>query len=317
MDRPDAPLWWFLPSLAFPVVLAFLLSACRSHTDIPAWFDGIQRQPLKTILVQGHRIAYLDAGDGPPVILVHGFGGSMWQWEYQQELASTHRVITLDFLGSGLSDKPDLAYTPTELIEFLRAFMDALNLPHAALAGNSMGAGIVMGMALTYPERVDRLVLISGLPDRVRDRLTSPLIKKALDNWLPVWMVNLGNRLSGRSVTRRVLSEMVYDESLLTPLVIDRSNRNRKRPGLLKPILTMAKHLPLWEEGLARRIHEIRHPTLVVWGDKDEVFPPGVGEDLHRRIAGARFTLVPAAGHIPMWERPELVNPELRRFLQP
>ncbi|MGH7209544.1 MAG: alpha/beta fold hydrolase, partial [Nitrospiraceae bacterium] len=65
-------------------LISLLLTACTAPSDIPTWFDSIQRMPVRTVQVQGHRIAYLDAGKGPPVILVHGIGGSMWQWEYQQ-----------------------------------------------------------------------------------------------------------------------------------------------------------------------------------------------------------------------------------------
>src|SRR5207249_11557634 len=132
------------------MVMPVLLSACVTPSEIPTWFDSIQRLPIRIVQVQGHRIAYLDAGRGSPVILVHGFGGSLWQWEYQQAvLSATNRVITLDLLGSGLSDKPDLDYTPLQLVEFFRAFVDALDIQRASLVGNSMGAGLVIGMALT------------------------------------------------------------------------------------------------------------------------------------------------------------------------
>ena len=99
------------------LLLPILLTACAASSEIPPWFDGLQRQPVHTVTVNGTRIAYLDAGGGQPVILVHGFGGSLWQWEYQQAaLASHYRVITLDLPGSGLSDKPDIAYTPDEMV---------------------------------------------------------------------------------------------------------------------------------------------------------------------------------------------------------
>jgi pimeloyl-ACP methyl ester carboxylesterase len=269
------------------------------------------------VLVQGHRIAYLDEGQGPPVILIHGFGGSMWQWEYQQQaLATAHRVITPDLLGSGLSDKPDLAYRPADFVEFFKGFMDALGLERAALAGNSMGGGVAIGMALTYPNRVDRLVLVAGLPDHVRDKLTSPMTKRALDTRVPVWLAEIGNWFAGRALTESVLEEMVYDQSKLTAQVIERSYRNRQRPGLIPPVMAMGRNLPLWEEGFAKRLGEIRHSTLIIWGAEDKVFPLQVGKDLQKTIPGSTLEVIPEAGHLPQWERPELVNPLLLRFLQ-
>jgi pimeloyl-ACP methyl ester carboxylesterase len=113
-----------------------------------------------------------------------------------------------------------------------------------------------------------------------------------------------------------VLLEIVHDPALLTPAVIERSNRNRQRPGLIKPILAAKENLPVWESGFATRIGEITHPTLVLWGEEDRVFPLAVGEGLHRTIKGSRFIRIPKAGHIPQWERPDLVNQELITFIR-
>jgi pimeloyl-ACP methyl ester carboxylesterase len=294
-----------------------MLTACASPSEIPPWFDGLQRQPVHTVTVNGTRIAYLDASGGPPVILIHGFGGSLWQWEYQQAALALHyRVITLDLPGSGLSDKPEIAYTPDEMVAFFRGFLDALGIRKAALVGNSMGAGLVIGMSLAHPDRVDRLVLISGLPKGVREKLTGRLTKRAVETSAPVWLIQLGNWLAGRWVTEDVLKEIVHDHSRLTPAVIERSYQNRRRPGVIPPLMAAARSLPFWEQGFALRIGEIRQPTLIVWGEQDAVFPSEVGRELQATIKGASFALIPKAGHIPQWEQPEVVNPLLIAFLK-
>ena len=71
-------------------LLCHIMTACSSPSSIPTQFDAIERIPIHTVLVHDQRIAYLDVGAGPPVILIHGFGGSMWQWEYQQHQLSQH-----------------------------------------------------------------------------------------------------------------------------------------------------------------------------------------------------------------------------------
>ena len=299
------------------LVAPFLMAACTTQPESSAWFESIQRLPVKTTQVEQFRMAYLDAGQGPPVILIHGFSGSMWQFEYQQApLAASLRVITPDLLGSGLSDKPELAYTPTQQVELFRGFMDALGIQRASLVGHSMGAGVAIGMALTYPERVDRLVLIDGFPDHVHDRLASPTIKRMIDTHAPVWMAEFGNWLFGGSTTNAVLEEAIYNHRLLTPVVLERSRLNRKRRGLIPPLLTLPKNLPLWEEGFAKRFAEIHQPTLILWGAEDRLFPPAVGQALHAAIPGSTFSLIPEAGHIPQWERPDIANPILLKFLQ-
>ena len=294
------------------------MTACSPPSSIPAQFDAIERIAIRTVLVQDQRIAYLDVGAGPPVILIHGFGGSMWQWEHQQHVLSQHfRVLTLDLPGAGLSDKPEIDYRPDQMLDFFAGFMDAVEIPQATLVGNSMGAGLAIGMALAHPTRVAKLVLIDGLPQHVMEKLTSPSVRRALETSAPSWLVSFGNWLFGGLMIESVLQEIVHDPVLLTPAVIERSNRNRQRPGLIKPIMTVRENLPLWESGFATHIDEITHPTLVIWGEEDRVFPIAVGEELHQTIKGSRFTRIPKAGHIPQWERPDLVNQELIAFIQP
>jgi pimeloyl-ACP methyl ester carboxylesterase len=274
--------------------------------------------PVHTVLVQGQRIAYLDVGEGPPVILIHGFGGSMWQWEYQQHTLSQHfRVVTLDLPGAGLSDKPEIDYRPDQMLDFFLGFMDAVKIPQATLVGNSMGAGLAIGMALEYPTRVAKLVLVDGLPQHVMEKLTSPSVRRALETRAPDWLISFGNMLFGGLMIESVLKEIVHDPALLTPAVIERSNRNRQRPGIIKPIMAVRENLPLWESEFAVRVGTITHPTLVLWGEEDRVFPIAVGEELHQIIKGSQFIRIPKAGHIPQWERPDVVNQELITFIHP
>lgn len=295
-----------------------MLGSCTTAGPLPPWFDAIERLPLKSVIVNGQRIAYLDQGQGPPVILIHGFGGSMWQWEYQQSaLAKQFRVITPDLLGAGLSDKPEIAYRPDQLLEFLIGLMDALHIPQATMIGNSMGAGLAIGLALDYPTRVAALILIDGLPPQVLDHLGSPSLRRALTTHAPSWLVSAGNWLFGGSLLESTLREFIHDPALLTRAVLDRSNHNRQQPGLFRALLTVGTTLPLWERDFAPRIETIAHRTLIIWGEQDRVFPVNAGQELHGLIPHSQFIRIPNAGHIPQWEQPDLVNAQLRSFLQP
>ena len=297
---------------------AVLMSGCAAPPEIPRWFDGFQRFPVNTVSVNGHRIAYLDEGQGHPVILIHGYGGSMWQWEYQQiPLAGQFRVITPDLIGSGLSDKPNLDYRPEELIESIRSLMDALGLPTATLIGNSMGGGVAIGMALTHPDRVSRLVLIDSLPDHVRERLASPLMQRALNTSVPAWLARFGALFVGNRTMEAVLKEIIFDHTLVTAAVLDRSNRNRQREDMITPLMSLRESLPLWEQHFAPRLKDIPHSTLILWGEQDRLFPPQVGRDLQATIPQARLIIIPDAGHIPQWEQPQVVNRHITEFLQP
>jgi len=305
------------PTAAVLLFATVLMDSCSSRPDIPPWFDSIQRLPIHTASVHGQRLAYLDQGQGPPVILLHGFGGSMWQWEYQQAALSTrYRVVTLDLLGSGLSDKPGIEYSPHTLIQYLRSFMHELGLERVTLVGNSMGAGLAMAFALSDPDKVDRLVLISGLPPHVEEALASPIMKRAVHIRAPVWLAEFGSWLFGSRPAEKILKEIVFDHTLLTPAVMERSIRNRRTHGFIRPLMSLWDHLPQWESAFAPRLNTITHATLILWGEEDRLFPPHVAKDIHTLIPGSTLQLIPRAGHIPQWERSDMVNGFILSFLE-
>ena len=149
------------------------------------------------------------------------------------------------------------------------------------------------------------------------DHLGSPSLHRALTTSAPFWLVSAGNWLFGGSLLESTLREFIHNPALLTPAMLDRSNRNRQRPGLFRALLTVGTNLPLWERDFAPRIGTITHRTLIIWGEEDRVFPINTGEELHRQIPHSEFMRVSQAGHIPQWEQPDVVNAKILSFLQP
>ncbi len=308
---------WWVTVLFFLVTWYLTLVACSSSVPLPPSVELIQRVPIQTIQVKDHRVAYLDVGQGTPVILIHGFGGSMWQWEYQYHpLAQSHRVIIPDLIGSGLSDKPETVYSPEHLVQFFRDFMESLEIEHATLIGNSMGAGLAMAMALDHPESVDRLVLISGFPPQVEASVASPQYRQFLLHRPPLWLATLGNQIAGRGTTERFLKEIVYQPELVSALVVERSFHNRQRGGLLTPLYSLLDHMDTWEERYGQRLGNIAQPTLLLWGDHDRVFPLEVGEQVKTLLPQAEWQVIQESGHLPQWEQPHVVNPLILSFLK-
>ncbi len=239
----------------------------------------------------------------------------MWQWEHQQcAIARTHRVITPDMPGSGLSGQRGRHDSPATLLKTILAFMDTLQLERATLIGHSMGAGLAIGMSLTYPERINALVLISGLPANVLANMRPSVPKRIVKHW-PLWLAELVIRCAGRQAARRILQESIHDHTLLTPIVVDRSHRHRLQLGALHAFYAQTKHIPEWERDFASRLADIAHPTLILWGTHDKVFPLPVGQAMQRTIPRSEFLAVPDTGHIPQWEHPDFVNHAILKFL--
>ena len=293
-----------------------MFGGCSTPPPLPPYIELIHRISYQTVAVNQHSIVYSDVGIGSPVILIHGFGGAMWNWEYQHgAFSQDHQVIIPDLLGSGLSDKPQGTYSPKDLVDFFKAFMDALHIQQAILVGNSMGAGLAMAMALDYPERVESLILISGFPPNLKDSVASPTYRQFLYHRPPIWLAKMANRLTGRSTTASLLQEIIFQKELITPVVIERSFQNRQRGNLLDPLYALLDNIDNWEPQYGSRINRINQRTLVLWGERDQVFPLPVGEHLVHQLPHATWQVIPNAGHLPQWEQPEIVNQAIRQFL--
>jgi pimeloyl-ACP methyl ester carboxylesterase len=171
-----------------------------------------------------------------------------------------------------------------------------------------MGSAVAIATAVVFPQRVQKLILIGGFPDKVRENLTSPLFSKAIDSRLPLWVMTLGNWVLGRSFTEDLLKELVYDPTLLTNGVLDRSYRNRQNNDILHPQKSLMSNLELWENGFGSRIQEVSHRTLIIWGKNDKLFPTYVGENLSQKISGSHLHVINDAGHMVQWEKPDVVN---------
>lgn len=277
--------------------------------------EPFDRYPPQFVSVNQDRTAYIRHGNGPPLVLLHGYIGSIWNWEHQIEpLGRRFTLYIPDLLGQGLSDKPRIAYTPSAYIEWLRGFLDALGISRAHLAGNSMGAGLALGLALTHPDRVERLVLISGFPGEVLAQARGRYLK-LLSRLGSGWLFGLACRLVGRRGLRTFLEGIIQDRNRVTPAVVERAYRLFKEYGKARPLWSSLTCVGDWDRLYAPHVGTVTAPVLIVWGRDDRFFPLAVGEDLHRSIPGSRFAVIPDAGHLPMWEQPDEVNRLIADFL--
>jgi pimeloyl-ACP methyl ester carboxylesterase len=270
----------------------------------------------QTVQIKGHTIFYITEGEGEPLLLIHGYGAGMWVWEKQIDFLSRfYRVYALDLIGHGFSDRPKIPYTPETYIYFLRDFMDRVGIEKAILIGNSMGGGIAWAMASLFPSRVKKLILTDCVPPDVLDQVRNDSFKTLVAmKDIPLLSYLLFTSRNRRSI-RWILQECVFDTKRITSEVLDRQYQLSKIRGsswVLYSTIKNAKEAPKLRDCLSR----IYQPTLLLWGERDLIFPPSVGEDLHQSIKGSKFQVIDKSGHIPMWETPNEVNQAILSFLQ-
>jgi pimeloyl-ACP methyl ester carboxylesterase len=262
----------------------------------------------RTVTLHGHELAYLDSGDGPAVLFIHGLLGSRRNWTHLVDtLDADHRVLAPDLFGHGASAKPMGDYSLGAHAATLRDLLDHLGVDRVTLVGHSLGGGIAMQFCYLFPERVERLVLVSsgGL-----GRAVSPLLRSATipgAEWvLPVlasgWV--RGRAVAaGRMLARvgwRPSSDMTEAWAGFTSLGDAESRRAflATTRSVIDPggqTVTAHDHLPM----------AIEIPTLVVWGTRDRMIPTWHATTAHQAIAGSRVELFEGAGHFPHLDEPD------------
>ena len=292
------------------LALAALAAYDRAAPRPSAWLaaGGLQAR-FET--VDGHRLRYVRSGRGPAVVLVHGFGSSLYTWkDVIPALSAGHDVVALDLPGFGESDQPpDLSFE-----DFPRAvlgLMDHLGIEKAALVGNSLGGATAAMVAADRPERVDALALIDAagfnLGPAERPRMVSLAMSRA---------GSLFARLPGkRLVVEASLRQVFHDASHITPERLSEYLAAANRPGTFPAIRSLGASPGDRPAVVAQSLPRIAARTLVLWGDDDRWIPIAHADRFVAAIPGARKVVIPACGHVPQEEKPEEVARLLLAFL--
>jgi pimeloyl-ACP methyl ester carboxylesterase len=261
----------------------------------------------KDASVFGYRIHYLEAGGGDPLILLHGTGGEGARWMPTiKGLASNFRMISLDQIGFGQSDKPLTAYHSGVFAGFLARFMKTIGVPRATIIGQSMGAGVALYLAVHNPEMVERLVLVNGGSYRAA---SDP--PPAPPNWHDRQIANAGTLEESREYLRK----LYYDHSFVTEELAEQNLILR-----LWSAHTIESMQTANARGLGALTEEevrgIKAPTLLVWGTKDRLSPVANADKLNAVIENSRKVLIDKAGHYPFLEQAEKFNRIVLEFLK-
>jgi len=298
------------------VLVAPFLGRRRTPLIRPDRIDWDPSLSPQILQINGHTIFYVVKGEGEPLLLIHGFGAGMWVWEKQIEVLShSYRVYAIDLIGHGFSDRPKIDYNAETYIHFMEAFMDGVGIEKATLIGNSMGGGIAWAMAILFPERVNRLILIDCMPPDVLHQVSNDSFKTLVAlNRIPFLPYLIIGSRSGRSI-KWILQECVSDLPHITPEVVDRQYQLSRIKGTTWVLYSTLRHA---EDAMRFKdsVGLIRQPTLLIWGERDLIFSPSIGERLHQLIRNSNFQVIKGSGHIPMWETSEEVNQLILSFLE-
>lgn len=270
--------------------------------------DGDRPEIGALVDAGGIKTNYLEAGEGPPVVLVHGSGPGVTAYANWRltipALAEQFHVYAPDMVGFGYTDRPDgIAYNMDTWVDQIVGFFDALNLERAHVVGNSFGGALCIALADRYPDRVERLVLMGAVG------VEFP-ITEGLD---AVW----GYEPSVENM-RRIMDYFAFNRALLTDELAEVRYRASIEPGFQESFAAMfPAPRQRWVDAMAtpeERIRALPHETLVVHGRDDRVIPVDNSFRLVQLIEKAELHVFGRCGHWTQIEWSDEFNALLRRF---
>jgi uncharacterized protein (TIGR04551 family) len=257
--------------------------------------------------VDGVHVRYREAGTGPAVVLIHGYGASLDSWAgVIPDVAAQHRVIAVDLKGFGWTSRPDGDYSPAAQARLVWSVLDKLGVSDVAIVGHSWGTSVALAMAVAHPERTRRVALYDAY---VYDEQVPMFFRWAETG-------GLGELLFGLFYDERIEERAAlayYDERWVTQERVERVERDLEKPGTVAAALAVARghHFAELHDALVG----FRKPVLLLWGREDQVTPLPFGERLVSELANARLVVYPRCGHIPMVEARAQSTRDLVEFL--
>ena len=252
----------------------------------------------------------IDSGRGTPVVLIHGFGASMYAWRHTLPAlaAAGYRVIAFDNRGFGFSDKPSHGYSTAAYVKLVVSLLDSLHIASAVLVGHSMGGAIAAEVAMAHPDRVSGVVLIDAAGFGMR----WPGVLK-IARWPVVGAIATAFR--SRWITARILRSTYANPSKVSDADVDQYYAPVPDPNFGRALRGVLREFRFDSLG-GGRLRALQTPTLVVWGEADRWTPLRDGTRFGRELPRGAFAVVPGTGHNAPEESPTEVNRLMLDFLK-
>lgn len=280
----------------------------------PSWRDVDWPSHIHDVELDGKRVHYADLGEGdaPPVVFVHGLGGSWQNWlENLPTVAQTRRTIALDLPGFGGSEMPAAPISITDFAAAVEGLCDTLGLGAVPVVGNSMGGFTAAEVAIRHPDRVERLVLVDAAGISIAEASqTSVRLGRLLLGGGGSASAERGRRL----LRRPGYVQFAFGVIMRHPTRIAHDLLVEQLTGVGKPGFSGAMEALLTYD-IRDRLPDIAAPTLIVQGIDDVIVPRGDAREFERLIPRATSLVLEDTGHVPMLERPTTFNRALLEFL--
>lgn len=298
-----------LPARSAAFLLALVLAGCASSPV---------KGPLPPApVVESRGLVSYVSGSGPPLVALHGFGGSSYTWHaIRGELSAAHTLHEIDLKGFGKSPKPrDGKYSVYDQSALILDYITRNELRNVTLVGHSFGGAVALATAAELEEKqpgvLSKLVLI----DPASYKQDLPWFISILR--VPVIGVLSQHLATSRTQVRRVLEHSYFNDKLITNEQVEAYAAPLRADGGTYALRETAKQiLPKDIDVLSSRYPHIKVPALIFWGRADKIVPLANGERLSKAVPNATLVIVDRAGHMPHEEAPDAIRKALADFLR-
>ncbi|MBI3375156.1 MAG: alpha/beta hydrolase [Betaproteobacteria bacterium] len=297
------------------VVVAAIATAWAPDRPVAELTARWARPPSRFLDVAGMTLHVRDEGprdDASPIVLIHGTSASLHTWDgWARVLSARRRVIRFDLPGFGLTGPaPDGRYTIDSYVQVTAGLLDRLGVKHFTIGGNSLGGNVAWATALALPDRVEKLILV--------DSAGYPMASTSVPIGFRVARMPLVNRvfefLLPRGLIEASVKNVYGDPGRVTPEIVDRYYELSLREGNRRALLQRFEQSDFGAQ--AHRIRELKLPTLILWGGRDRLIPPGDAERFQWDISGSERVTFAELGHVPQEEDPARTVAAVERFLE-
>ncbi|MCZ2484275.1 alpha/beta fold hydrolase [Aquirufa antheringensis] len=296
------------------LIVILLLIICERDRPVEELIPLYANKDSKFMPIMGMKVHYRDEGvatDTLPLILLHGMSSSLNTWDSVVISLKAHkRVISLDLPGFALTGpSPEMAYNFPYYSKFIDSFATRLKIKRFILAGNSLGGAISWNYALHNPSRLAKMILIdaAGYPKKGESgSLGFKLASTPVIN-------NLLLYATPKALVRKSLETVYYDPASVTDEQVERFHDVAIREGNREAALMIFKGS---FKGNPESIKEVKTPTLILWGDKDNLIGVNNVDNFLKDIKGSKAEIYKNVGHVPMEEVPGKVAASILKFVQ-
>jgi pimeloyl-ACP methyl ester carboxylesterase len=294
------------------LLIVYVLFLCKNHIHSTAEARQVALQESSRFITwKDNTIHYTDEGSGPVILMIHGFAGSFYNFQaLAEKLKDRYRIIRVDLPGMGLSDFEQSGNGLDfyrEYKDFFSKLIDSLQIDSMYVMGNSLGGSMAALVAMTFPEKVNGLILLNSAGyemNKVIKKGAGPLrwgwFKPVLERGLPFYVVKFGVAYPFADRSKLDESELPIDYALVN------------REGVLTSLNNLASSA---QEPDTSAFTRIKTPTLIIWGKEDVIIPVSHAEKFHRDIPNSKVKIYSPCGHMPMMEIPDNVVVDLEKFV--